>query len=313
MTKRVLVTGASGLVGRHVLPRLVQRGWDVHAVTSREAVPPTEGVTWHRGSLLDADASSRIVHEAGASHLMHLAWYIAPGKWAAAPENFQWVEASIALLRAFLDRGGVRVVSAGSCLEYDWSYGYCSERRTPCVPHTAYGTCKHALQLLTSAMTAGDNLSSAWGRIFFVYGPHEHPDRLVASVINALLAGEPARCSHGNQVRDYLHADDVASAFVALLESNLRGPINIASGEAVRLKEIVTRIGAIIGRPELIRLGAIPQAATDTPLVVADVSRLSGELGWKPQFDIEAGLRQTINWASTAASAAGIGGARSAR
>jgi nucleoside-diphosphate-sugar epimerase len=299
--KRVLVTGATGCVGRHALPVLVARGWDVHAVASRQAPPDIAGVTWHRANLLDRDAAVTLVDRARATHLLHLAWYIAPGKWAAAPENFDWVSASLALVRAFRAAGGTRVVMAGSCLEYDWNYGYCSEARTPCTPHTIYGTCKHALQLLTTALTRDGAMSSAWGRIFFLYGPHEHPDRLVASVTRSLLAGEPARTSHGNQVRDYLYASDVADAFAALLESDVTGPINIASGRAIRLRDIVDRIGELMGRPDLIRLGAIPAATTDVPLVVADATRLQSTLPWTPSVELDAGLTKTIEWWRTQA------------
>ncbi len=294
--KRVLVTGATGCVGRHVLPRLVEGGWEVWAVRSRTAAPDVRGVQWRVANLLENDDVRRLVDEVKPTHLLHLAWYIAPGKWAAAPENFQWVRASLNLVTAFRDAGGTRAVSAGSCLEYDWNYGYCSEARTPCAPHTAYGTCKHALQLLTSALAASGGFSSAWGRIFFLYGPHEHPERLVASVIRSVLASQPARTSHGQQVRDYLYVDDVADAFVRLLESGVQGPINVASGQAITLRDIVLRIGELTGRPELIQLGAIPAAATDTPLVVADVTRLRTELGWTPAWDLTRGLRATIDW-----------------
>jgi nucleoside-diphosphate-sugar epimerase len=82
-------------------------------------------------------------------------------------------------------------------------------------------------------MMSGDGRSSAWGRIFFLYGPHEHPDRLVASVIRSILAGQPARTSHGRQIRDYLYADDVADAFVAVLDrgaQGVSGPYDIGTG-----------------------------------------------------------------------------------
>jgi nucleoside-diphosphate-sugar epimerase len=296
MTGRVLVTGATGCVGRHALPALVAAGWDVQAIASKQAPIELAGVTWHQANLLDREQMQHAVKEAGATNLLHLAWYIAPGRWAAAPENFEWVEASLALMRAFRSAGGARMVTAGSCLEYDWNYGTCSESSTPRTPHTAYGTCKNALQELTSAYAAGTGMTSAWGRIFFLYGPHEHPDRLVASVIRSLLAGEPALTSHGNQIRDYLFAGDVAEAFVALLGSDVTGPINIASGRAIALKDIITRIGHLVGRPDLIRLGAIPAAATDTPLVVADTTRLASVLSWRPRYDLDEGLTKTIDW-----------------
>jgi len=293
--KSVLVTGATGCVGRMALPLLVDRGWRVHAVRSKHAGPEIAGVTWHQADLLNPADADRLVATAKTTHLLHLAWYIAPGKWAQAPENLAWVRASLDLFASFQRRGGARIVSAGSCLEYDWRYGYCAEDRTPCVPHTLYGTCKNALQLLTSAMNGGD-LTSAWGRIFFLYGPHEHPDRLVASVIRSLLAGQPARTSHGRQVRDYLYAADVADAFVTLLDSGVTGPINIASGQAVALRDIVNRIGQLLGRPDLIELGAIPAAPTDTPLVVGDTARLCSALRWSPSWDLDRGLAATIEW-----------------
>jgi nucleoside-diphosphate-sugar epimerase len=300
-SRRVLVTGATGCVGRHALPALVTAGWDVHAIASKQTPIDLAGVTWHHANLLDRDQMQRAVSQAGATHLLHLAWYIAPGRWAAAPENFEWVEASLALLRAFRAAGGARIVTAGSCLEYDWNYGSTehrpfSESLTPRTPHTVYGTCKNALQALTSAYAASTGMTSAWGRIFFLYGPHEHPDRLVASVIRSLLAGEPAKTSHGNQVRDYLFAGDVADAFVALLGSDVTGPINIASGNAITLKDIITRIGQLIGKPDLIRLGAIPAAPTDTPFVVADTSQLASSLSWRPRYGLDEGLTRTIEW-----------------
>jgi len=293
--KRVLVTGGSGCVGQNVLPVLVARGWDVHAVSTRE-MAPIAGVTWYRANLFDPLEVSRVVTRAAASHVLHLAWYLVPGKWASHEENYRWVQASLELLRAFDDAGGSRFVAAGSCLEYDWSYGNCTEDRTPCHPHTAYGACKHAWQQLLSAYTRDRGLSSAWGRIFNLYGPHEHPDRLIPAVIRALLAGEPARCSHGSQIRDYLYAVDVAEAFATLLESDVTGAINIADGEPVRLREMVMRVGELMGRAELIQLGAIPAAATDVPVVVADTTRLQQALGWRRRFDPDTGLAATIDW-----------------
>jgi nucleoside-diphosphate-sugar epimerase len=265
-------------------------------VRSTSAPFDLPGVTWRQADLLNPDAVRRLAADCRASHLLHLAWNIKPGRWAAAPDNYTWVRASLDLFDAFASAGGTRFVAAGSCLEYDWRYGYCAEDRTPCQPHTVYGVCKHALQLVASSMGSGAGLSSAWGRIFFLYGPHEHPDRLVAHVIRSILAGHPARCSHGRQVRDYLYADDVADAFVRLLESDVTGPINIASGEAIALRDLVVRLGALLGRPDLVHLGAIPAAHTDTPLVVADTTRLSSALGWSPAWTLDRGLEATIAW-----------------
>ena len=165
-------------------------------------------------------ASSRSVKP---THLLHLAWYVVPGKLITAPENFAWVAASFDLVRRFAEPGGQRVAVCGSGYEYDWRYGYCSEELTPCVPDTVYGACKQALHEMVRSFAAGQGLSAAWGRVFFLYGPNEHPQRLVSSVIRSLLEGEPAPCSHGRQIRDYLHVQDVADGLVALLDSDVAG------------------------------------------------------------------------------------------
>ena len=297
--KRVLLTGASGFIGRHAVEPLRARGYEIHAVSSRPVLESGDGVTWHRVNLLDAAAGVRLVHDIAPTHLLHLAWYVVPGKLISSPENFAWTAASLELVRAFAARGGQRFVGCGSAYEYDWNYGYCSERLTPAAPNTVYGACKLALHLMTEAAAAQANLSAAWGRAFFLYGPQEQQDRLAASVIRAVLRGEPAKCSHGRQIRDYMHVQDVANGMVALLDSDVRGAVNIASGQATTLRDIVLGVGRLLGRPDLIQLGAIPARANDTPLVVGDNSRLLREVGWTQQFDLEAGLQHTIDWWKT--------------
>src|SRR5262249_25616693 len=155
---------------------------------------------------------------------------------------------------------------------------------------TVYGICKNALQELTSALAGAMGVSDAWGRLFFLYGPHEHPDRLVSSVTRSIFKGEPARCTHCNQLRGFLRVEDVASAFCAVLESTVTGPINIASGRPITIKEIVSTIAELLGRPGLIRLGAIPAGTNDPPLILADTHRLYNEVGWTPAYDLVAGL-----------------------
>jgi nucleoside-diphosphate-sugar epimerase len=291
---RVLVTGASGCVGHAAVARLAADGWEVHAA-SRSEIAPAPRVTWHRCDLLEENAPRALVAAVAPTHLLHLAWYIGPGRWASAPENFTWVRASLALFEAAAEAGCRRIVGSGSCLEYDWSFGYCSESRTPLVPHTLYGACKLATGNLLASYAAVRNFSAAWARIFFLYGPHEHPDRLVPSVIRSLLAGTEARVSHGRQIRDYLYADDVGDALVALLTSDIEGAINIGTGEPIALRDIVQSAARLIGREELVRFGAIPAAATDAPVVVADTKRLA-DLRWSPRMGLEDGLRETIDW-----------------
>ncbi|HKS27258.1 MAG TPA: NAD(P)-dependent oxidoreductase [Pyrinomonadaceae bacterium] len=296
--KRVLVTGAGGFIGRHALPQLASRELvEVHAVS--RSLPPeglSKEVTWHRADLLNPSEVSELLARVRPDSLLHLAWYAVPGKYWTALENLAWVQASLDLLQQFARAGGERVVMAGTCAEYDWSQCICSEKSTPLLPQTLYGASKHALSLMLDAAAGGLNVSAAWGRIFFLYGPHEHPARLVPHVIRGLLRGETVACTAGTQVRDYLHVQDVASAFVSLLESDVSGAVNIASGEPVEVREIVRRIADQIGGRELVRLGALPTPETEPPLIVADVERLKTEVGWTPAYSLSDGLAETIEW-----------------
>jgi nucleoside-diphosphate-sugar epimerase len=152
------------------------------------------------------------------------------------------------------------------------------------------------VQSILAAWGKLQKLSWAWGRVFFLYGPGEHPDRLVAYVIRSLLGGRPARCASGKPVRDFMHVQDVAGAFVSLLDSEVQGPVNIASGQGVPLCDMVRRIADIQGKPNLVELGAIPDRPDEPASLVADVRRLRDEVGFAPTFTLDDGLAQTIQW-----------------
>jgi nucleoside-diphosphate-sugar epimerase len=291
---RVLVTGATGFIGRHTLEPLVRGGFAVHAV-QREADPvPAPGVTPVRLDLHDSAAVDRYLAELRPTHLLHLAWYTEPGAYWTSAENVRWVVASLQLMRSFAAHGGRRAVMAGTCAEYDWSGGVCVEGSTPLVPGTLYGVCKRAVGSVLEAYAPLVNLSAAWGRVFFLYGPHEKPGRLVSGVAAGLLAGRPVPCTEGTQRRDFMHVADAATAFVALLSSAVEGAVNIGSGEAVSVRRLVEDLARLAGRSDLPRLGALPTRPDDPPLVVADVTRLRDEVGWRPRFSLAEGLADTL-------------------
>jgi nucleoside-diphosphate-sugar epimerase len=304
--RRVLVTGAGGFIGRWSVAPLLQAGFEVHAVLSRKAnrEMPAElsGAQLHAADLLERTDIDALMTRVKPSHLLHFAWIATPGLYWSSAENFRWLAASRHLLHCFGGHGGERVLMAGSCAEYDWSrVGVCEERSSALadgsgVPLSAYAECKIAMQRELAQFGREQHLSTAWGRIFFQFGPHEHPDRLVPSVIRNLLLNREAPCSDGTQVRSFLHVADVGAAFAAVLSSGLEGPVNIGSDERIAVADLIDRIARQIGRPELIRLGARPAAAQEPPLLVPAVHRLAHEAKWQPRHTLDAGLNDTIAW-----------------
>jgi nucleoside-diphosphate-sugar epimerase len=304
---KVLVTGAAGFIGRSSLEPLCEAGYEVCAVLSPRAdrrdrvggaLPE---VDVRHADLTDPAAVDSLLEAMKPTHLLHFAWIATPGLYWQSEENYRWLSASRYLLAAFARCGGERAVMAGSCAEYDWSrVAVCHERWSPLADDsgtaTPYAACKIAMHRSLEEYSRLHGLSSAWGRIFFQYGPGEHRDRLIASVIVNLLAGREARVTHGRQIRSFLHVEDVGAAFAALLASPVQGPVNIGSGDRIAIAELLERLASEIGRPDLLKLGARPAPPGEPAVLVPEVGRLSGEVGWSPRWPLDQGLQDTVRW-----------------
>lgn len=293
---RVLVTGATGFIGRHTLEPLRQLGYEVHAASSSDHLSDDSNIHWHTLDLLQGDGIGRVMRLVKPTHLLHLAWDTTPGKYSISTENLHWVKASLNLLEAFVEQGGRRVVFAGSCAEYDWDYGVCIENKTPCSPRTLYGHSKQSVQQIASSFCQQQQISFAQGRVFYLFGPHEHSARFVPQVINGLLSQKNTDCSEGLQLRDFLYVKDVASAFVSLLDSPVKGVVNIASGMPHSLRQLVEIITQFTGNAEVIQFGELATAENEPEILLANTSRLTKEVKWQAEYSMEQALKETVDW-----------------
>ena len=296
------MTGATGFIGRAAVRALKLRGFEVHGV-ARTPKDEVEVDVWHTADLLDPSSIGGLTNKASATHLLHAAWTAVHGKFWVDPANLAWTRATCELVEAFVEAGGERLVMVGSCAQYDWDAtaigpaGVAVESATPRRPASLYGSAKQATTELLEAWSREVGLSYATALLFFPYGPHDQPGRLVPSMTRTLLAGEEALVSAGTQVRDFIHVDDCASALAALVAGETAGAVNIGTGRGSSVAEVATAVSRILDREQLLRIGGLPgDEDAPAPKVIADVSRLRNEVGFTPRYDLETGLRDTIDW-----------------
>jgi nucleoside-diphosphate-sugar epimerase len=271
----MLVTGASGFVGRQIVSALDGLG--------AEAVSPGEPCA----DLLQAGARRALVEDARADTLIHAAWITRHGAFWDSEENLDWVAASLDLTRAFAAAGGRRVVLVGSCAEYDWARPTRSRWREtrPTRPASLYGAAKLATWTVAAAFAAHAGLTAACARLFLPVGRHEAPGRLLPSLIAAILAGTELGTGPAHLTRDLIDVRDAGEAIARLALSDASGPVNIGSGRPVTLGELVQRVAG--GRHHRIRLGARPPRAGEPLWMVADPARLRRATLFQPRHSLD--------------------------
>lgn len=280
MTPTVLLTGASGFVGRQVLRalagqrvrlRIVVRTGKEHEVTGStnlESIVTTpdlfsESVPWW-------DATC-----AGVDIAVHVAWYAEPGRYLQSPKNVDCLTGTLLFAKACVTRGVKRFVGVGTCFEYDVSQGYLSIE-TPLKPTTPYAAAKAAAFLALSQYFAAAGVQFAWCRLFYLYGAGEDSRRLVPYVRARLSSGEPAELTSGNQIRDFMNVEEAGGTIARVALSETEGAINVCSGIGITVRRLAEGIADEYGRRELLRFGARPDNLVDPPCVVGVRSNFKG-------------------------------------
>ena len=288
MRPKVIVTGATGVIGSYAVPLLMQKGFDVIAASRSGSGPCGVSLDIH-----EAHAVNALMASERPECLLHLAWNINDG-YSDSPENLDWVSSSLHLLKCFAANGGRRAVFAGTCYEYDLRYGFLTEDFTPLNASSFYGLAKSSLYTLATSWAKCSNFSFAWGRIFMIYGCGERRERIVPYIIDSFLQGRKPEIRYPYIQRDYMYAGDAANAMIALMMCSYTGAVNIASGSAIPLCEIARKTALLMGCP----VPEYPIVSEDNipPLILGDTRRMNRVTGFRPQTSWEEGLAEMITW-----------------
>lgn len=287
---RVLLTGASGFIGSHVLRALQQHGIETVVVGRSQ---PHASVEFINADLLSISDFTPLLHQARATHLLHLAWYAEHGKYWTSPLNFRWAEATTRLVEAFCIVGGQHVVITGTCAEYDWTYGYCREETTPLNPATLYGAAKDATRRLSMAVCAQYQVPCAWGRVFLPFGHGESSNRLIPSLMEVFRGDRAPFGVNANAYRDFLHVSDVAQGLIRLMSQGASGAYNVSSAESTRLADIVITLASLLKVDPAPVLTLTTERATGPAMLVGESLKLK-TLGWRPALTLVQGLELSL-------------------
>lgn len=282
---KVLVTGATGFIGRYLVNSLQRQGIE-YVTLGKNSLNSGQHIQFDL--LSDEDLIGQI-KKIGPTHLVHLAWYTEHGEYWESPLNISWLMATSRLIEAFCQSDGRHVVIAGTCAEYDWRNGYCVEDLTPLVPKTLYGISKNSTRSLAYHMCNKYSVGLAWARIFFPYGLGEQSNRLIPSLFGVFRGDRRAFGVNALAYRDLLHVSDVANAILICSQKQVQGDINICSGEPTSMADIVGLIASIFKKSPDIILSRESSRLGEPKILIGQNEKLK-RLGWSQEIMIEDGI-----------------------
>lgn len=291
---RVVVTGASGFLGAHLCRRLLAERAEVHAVSRNPHHGNTgDGLHWWQCDATNEVAVSDLIGRLQPDVVFHFGGLVTadPDVNLALPTFHSLLTSVVNILKAVTDVGGGRVILPGSLEEP------IGGAENTCVPTSPYAAAKLAAGAYARMFHSLYGTSVVTLRTFMTYGPGQKPTKVIPHTIASLLAGRPPQLSSGDRALDWVYVDDVIDAFIEAASGHgLDGrTLDIGSGTAVRIKDIVDRLTQAIDPSITPLYGAFPDRP-DMTIRIADVNTTAVALGWSSSTSLDCGLAKTIEW-----------------
>ncbi|HMP74741.1 MAG TPA: NAD(P)-dependent oxidoreductase [Kiritimatiellia bacterium] len=299
----IVVTGAQGFLGRHVVRRLAADGHALLAVDRRpvvlaQAVP---NVHYHVSDL--SDPATLIPPECepvGPFTLIHLAWDLRQRETSYRVQSGQ-VTALAGLLDAWRGNGLSHVIAPGSAQEFGARGGVINEDTLPEEPLSPYGWAKRATFQMASSWSQQNGVGLLWLRPFIIYGLGQAGSMLVPYAIRQAQEGARAEFSDGLQVRDFVYVDDVVEAIRLGVRKPVSGVValNLGSRDPVRARDLLRAIADHFRAGDHFIFGARPRRASEPDEQIADCTRAMEVLGWSPKVGWREGIRRVCEEAAS--------------
>lgn len=277
----VLVTGAGGFIGNHVVRTLESAGTTVVAVPHR----------WKSIRELAAQ-----VPPDGVNACIHLGWYADPRTYLRAlGPNVASMTSTVELAQWLGGIGCEAMVVAGSVAEYAPASAPLEESSTVS-PTSTYGAAKAFCHELLRTTARPDSMAVTWARLFYVVGPGDHDSKVLSLAAAALVRGETIELSPGTQVRDYIDVRDVATALVKLVATRHDDAVNVCSGTATTLRRMIELVAQHTGNARVLQFGAREFGPAEDHYVVGRNALLQTLTGWQPALTPERTAADIAAW-----------------
>jgi nucleoside-diphosphate-sugar epimerase len=272
MSGVVLLTGATGFVGRQVLRALGERGVQVRLVIRDEKQCELVGQGCIESLVLSSDVFAeddiwwaKVCRDVDI--VINVAWYAEPGKYLQSSKNLDCLIGTLQMAKGAVQAGVRRFIGVGTCFEYELSSGTLSTE-SPLKPLTPYAGSKAAVFMALSQCLPQQGVEFAWCRLFYLHGEGEDARRLVPYLRTNLAAGLPVKLTSGKQIRDFLDVREAGQMIVETAMGPQLGPVNICSGIPITVRQLAEQIADEYGRRDLLEFGARPDNLIDPPYVV---------------------------------------------
>ena len=284
--KKIIITGASGLLGKEVLKKLKRLNeYEVYAVTTKkEHLADFLSFNIVEADLTDAFQRKKIMEIIQPEIMIHLAWNQENADFRMSETNLQWLEISMDLLQLFEKAGGKKLLFAGSSSEYDGSEGIFAES-VDVVPKSLYGLCKKTFNEFAKEYCKVRGIAYIGMRFFTIYGKGDsHSFGAIPYAVRQLSLNKEIICNSPETTRDYIFVEDAANVLLQLLKHDFCGIVNVASGTARSMQNVFDTIGRVTGKENLVKISTSPVAGTKFE---ADISLLKnlGIIGYYSDFE----------------------------